>query len=378
MHWLVKEKIKRLKSWDSKGFAPPIKMLLYPTNRCNISCVYCNNTYIRKIGRFNFDEELSPEELESIIKEGLELGIREWCIQGGGEPLMSKNLPKIIELIKSYHKKTLCLLVTNGTLFTEKVVKRFVELELDEINFSISSPVKKDDNELRGPDSFDRSTRSLLLFKKYKKILGENKPFIRINSILSARTFNLIPEFLRFCKRFGVDELVLNPLRLQSEVKDELNRGNPVLKSLILTEKMKKHVRKNIPKYNEMSRKLGVKLQINGIDELKEVKVANKKSSSSNKNRKKSLLNAYCFEPFLTVLIGPNGEVGWCCGSEYESSPLNIRNSSLKDVWRSSFIENIRKRMLEHKPLKNCFYCGFRDISKRLEEEAEDLILQKD
>lgn len=375
MHWLIKEKIKRLELWNSKGFAPPVKMLLYPTNRCNISCVYCNNTYIRRMNRFNFREELSSEELEFIIKEGLELGIREWCIQGGGEPLMSKDLPKLIELIKSYPKKTLCLLVTNGTLFTEKIIKNFVELELDEINFSISSPVKNDDNELRGPNSFERSTRSLLLFKKYKKILCKHKPFIRINSILTARIFNLIPKFLYFCKKFGVDELVLNPLRIQSEVREELEKGNPVLKSLILTEKMKEHVRKNIPKYYEISRKLGVGLQINGIDELKGVtvsnKTSNKKGSSSNENKNKSLFNAYCFEPFLTILIGPNGEVGWCCGSEYENSPLNIRQSTLKEIWTSSLFERIRKRMLEHKPLENCFYCGFRDISKKLEKEVE-------
>lgn len=364
MQELVKERINRLISWSSGKIAPPFKMLLYPTNKCNLRCIYCNNTYIRRTERYKNKVELSLKEWEGIVYEGLSKGIREWWIQGGGEPLMAlKKVEMIVEMIKGHKEKNKCMITTNGTLFNERIIKKFVKLGLDEINFSISSPDREVDNFLRGRKAFERSTRSIELFNRYKKKERSDKPLIRINSILTSKIYDRIEAFLLLCSNLGVNELVLNPLRLQAEVVEEIDKGNEQIKNLVLSNTMKKNVRRKLKKISKKGEELGVKLVVNGIDELRPLQ------KPKREIKKEGFTSSFCFEPFLTILIGPLGEVGCCCGYDYENSPVNIRNKTLNDIWTSKFFRDIRERMLKNLPMSNCSCCGFKEITERLREE---------
>src|SRR3954464_10323414 len=64
------------------------------TDRCNIRCFYCMPEQNVKFGPR--EEVLSFEEIERVVRVGVKLGVRKLRITGG-EPLVRKNLPVLME-----------------------------------------------------------------------------------------------------------------------------------------------------------------------------------------------------------------------------------------------------------------------------------------
>ena len=83
------------------------------TKRCNLKCIYC---YTRA-GKA-MDNELSLDEIKSVILQAKELGAKKIILIGGGEPLMYDSLTEVIEFINSQGLKQ--VIFTNGTLINEK------------------------------------------------------------------------------------------------------------------------------------------------------------------------------------------------------------------------------------------------------------------
>jgi len=93
---------------DKRSFLPPIHAQFVPTNRCNQNCDYCSCSDRDK------QLEMSVRDAMQIISHLAEMGCEAVTITGGGEPLMHKGLPEIIEMFKL--NKIRVGLVTNGRL----------------------------------------------------------------------------------------------------------------------------------------------------------------------------------------------------------------------------------------------------------------------
>src|SRR6188472_2917503 len=65
------------------------------TDRCNIRCYYCMPEDVRFGAR---EEILSFEEMERVVRVAASLGVDKIRITGG-EPLVRKDLPRLIEKI---------------------------------------------------------------------------------------------------------------------------------------------------------------------------------------------------------------------------------------------------------------------------------------
>lgn len=96
---------------------PPIAIFSI-TNRCNLRCRGC---YARAI-RGDSCDELSSEEVRSIIAHAAQLGISFFVI-AGGEPLIR---PEIVTIARDF-PKVIFLLATNGTLLDERLIGRLVQ-----------------------------------------------------------------------------------------------------------------------------------------------------------------------------------------------------------------------------------------------------------
>jgi cyclic pyranopterin phosphate synthase len=80
-------------------FGRPLKDLrISVTDRCNFRCRYCMPRE-----RFNDDHAFLPkraflsfEEIEKVVRSSMSLGLEKVRITGG-EPLLRKNLPELIE-----------------------------------------------------------------------------------------------------------------------------------------------------------------------------------------------------------------------------------------------------------------------------------------
>jgi cyclic pyranopterin phosphate synthase len=88
------------------------------TDRCNLRCVYCMpETGLPWIARA---ELLSFEEIETIVRAGASVGLRSIRLTGG-EPLVRRDLPRLVARIASVPGITDIALSTNGLLLADQV-----------------------------------------------------------------------------------------------------------------------------------------------------------------------------------------------------------------------------------------------------------------
>ena len=150
----------------------PWAILLDPTSACNLHCTGC---WAAEYGnRLN----LSLETIDSIIKQGKELGVHMY-IYTGGEPLVRKaDLIKICEM----HPDCEFLSFTNGTLIDKDFCREMLRVK----NFvpAIS---------LEGFEEANDSRRGEGVYQKVKNamaLLKENKLPFGISTCYTSRNYN--------------------------------------------------------------------------------------------------------------------------------------------------------------------------------------------
>ncbi len=104
------------------------------TDRCNLRCTYCvpPNAVLKEK-----KSNLSPDQIISVVKEGVNLGIKKIRLTGG-EPLLRKDIFKIIKDIRSVNGVEEIALTTNGTLLSKYAVD-LKNSGLDRINISLDT-----------------------------------------------------------------------------------------------------------------------------------------------------------------------------------------------------------------------------------------------
>lgn len=114
------------------------------TSHCNLQCEYCHNSEYS-----NRNDDMSTEEILKLIRNLKQQYPINKILLTGGEPLVKKDICKIIEQISALEIKA--DLVSNGTLLTEEMVKKLeasglkrIRLSIDEIgeNSSLRSTTK--------------------------------------------------------------------------------------------------------------------------------------------------------------------------------------------------------------------------------------------
>lgn len=121
------------------------------SRRCNLRCLYCYAASGKAL-----PNEMSLDQIKTVINQAQDMGAQTICIVGGGEPLLHKDIFKIIDHVNRLHMKP--LMVTNGTLISKDVAKElFVK--------SVSLVVKL--------NSFNEGIQDFLAGRKgtYKRII---------------------------------------------------------------------------------------------------------------------------------------------------------------------------------------------------------------
>ncbi|MHC1742072.1 MAG: GTP 3',8-cyclase MoaA [Syntrophobacteraceae bacterium] len=115
------------------------------TDRCNLRCVYCSPSN----GSKPFDQEaiLTFEEIERVVRIAAGLGVRRVRITGG-EPLMRKNLPTLVESLRRVHGIEEISLTTNGTLLRSHA-HSLASAGLRRVNVSLDSLSPRKFREIR-------------------------------------------------------------------------------------------------------------------------------------------------------------------------------------------------------------------------------------
>ncbi len=110
------------------------------TDRCNFRCVYCmpKEVFNHKHKFLPRVELLSFEEIERLVRCYAGLGVSKIRFTGG-EPLLRKNLPDLIESVAAVEGIKDISLTTNASLMTYDMAKSLRDAGLNRINVSLDA-----------------------------------------------------------------------------------------------------------------------------------------------------------------------------------------------------------------------------------------------
>ena len=345
-----KEAVKRLKSWKKNKPQGPLHIDLEPTASCNLKCLFCWTRVKEKVESCRYERTLTNKRLLEIVKEAAELKVKEWEIAGGWEPLVKPRIvSKVMLLIKE--NGMFGSITTNGTLFTKRMIRKLVEAEWDRILFSVEGPnAEIHDYLTQTPGSFEKVIRNIKLFKKYKEILGKDKPKYSIHAVLTNKNYDKLEAMIKLGKELGCEGVNFEPLIVWSK---EIGK-------LSLNEKQKKELDKHIKNALKLARELGV---YTNVENLKRKELVLKKDMRKILKRKakcdgKNIFSAPCFSPWLNMEIRVSGRVTYCRLCNDETGCDNILDKSLKEIWFGEYFERARKDFMYGKLPEFCKHCA--------------------
>jgi radical SAM protein with 4Fe4S-binding SPASM domain len=118
----------------------PINILVDPASICNFKCNFCpqsNSNQWRNMGKFH---GLMDFDLYKKIIDELSLfpdKIKNLHLTKDGEPMMNKNLPKMIAYAKQSGNVDQVTITTNASLLTKKEAHRLIDAGLDRMRISL-------------------------------------------------------------------------------------------------------------------------------------------------------------------------------------------------------------------------------------------------
>ncbi|RKY37092.1 MAG: hypothetical protein DRP78_01990 [Candidatus Omnitrophota bacterium] len=160
------------------------------TNRCNLSCKYCNRQDINST-------ELETAEIFLIIEQLKNSGTKIISFTGG-EPLLRADIGEII----NYTCKCgiYVNINTNGTLFSQKINALN---NITSVKFSLDGPKKVNDY-IRGKDSFQKVVEAI-------KIAKRRRIAVSIVTVLSKYNLDSVDYLINLAENLGIGILFQPP-----------------------------------------------------------------------------------------------------------------------------------------------------------------------
>lgn len=161
------------------------------TDRCNLRCVYCMPA--EGINLIKHEEILSYEEIIRLCSLFSKIGISKVKITGG-EPLVRKDVTKLIKSIKEIDGIDNVTMTTNGILL-EDMVHDIVKAGLDAVNISIDTLNDHTYRELTRIGDVDKVVRGIKKCLEYKDLK------VKINCVpIKGRNEDEIIDLINLCK----------------------------------------------------------------------------------------------------------------------------------------------------------------------------------
>lgn len=110
----------------------PRRVIVEPTNACNLRCSYCGNHKMLRPWTY-----LPMELYRQLVDEMAELGVPRITLHTIGESTMHPDLPEMVNLAKE--AGLVVTLSTNGTLLSQELVERLVAAGPDILNISVDA-----------------------------------------------------------------------------------------------------------------------------------------------------------------------------------------------------------------------------------------------
>lgn len=175
----------------------PVQIIAYVTSRCNLRCQHCF-----------YKETLDAPDpgempLEVFERRSKEIGPVLWFALGGGEPVVRRDLDKLIGTVQRNCRPKIFSLPTNGwyTRKTFDLALRCLQ-RMDGgsliLFFSVDGPRKIHDA-IRGPNSFDRVKKTIDRLRPLTKLYPNL--YLNVTFTVTEQNADAAPEFVKELSR---------------------------------------------------------------------------------------------------------------------------------------------------------------------------------
>ena len=317
----------------------PVEAYFEVANRCNSLCATCPLTFSPQESAHN----LGLDEFKALVEQLPDL--RRAVMHGIGEPLLNRDLPKMIRHLKE--RGVYVLFNTNAALLTRRRQVDLIESGLDELRISVDGSTPETYLKVRGIPVFDRVIENAAEMVRTKRELSSETP--RVSFWVTGMRENLpeLPGVIEIAARIGVDEVYL-----QRMVFSDIGLA---VEDQSIYQGYREEAERIIDEAERRAHELGVRFRGAGAVSPREAIVEREETPSPWQG---------CTRPLRLAYITANGNALPCCiapftGVPYEDIILgNYIRDGVESVWNSERYRQFRERLYSEHPEQACANCG--------------------
>lgn len=324
----------------------PRVVFIEVTNRCNLLCETCPRTYFTREPL----RTLSYDEFVIIARQFPQM--QRAVLHGIGEPLLNRELPRIIRYLKD--RGVEALFNSNGTLLTAAWQEALVASGLDEYRCSIDGASAETYARIRGADLLQKIEQGLAGLVQTKARLQSRTPRISIWCVASKENFRELPDLVRLAARLGVPEVYVQRMTFfGSEPEQQYGMARQELAVFGEDAEAQEEI---IAECEALSAALGLDFRAAGARDPRNSLAAARQAEQRPWQA--------CLRPWTTAYITANGNCLPCCISpfatnDYESLVLgNLFEQPFSELWNDTRYGKFRSDFLTDHPHKACANCG--------------------
>ena len=322
----------------------PVCVYLETTNRCNLLCTTCPRTY----AELEPPADMSWSLFTSIVDQIPQL--ERAVLHGVGEPMLVKNLPKMVRYLKD--RGTYVLFNTNGTVLNDRNGRALIDAGLDELRVSLDASNAESFLAIRGADFFNRILRNVRRFRELQVREGHERP--RVSAWLTGlkETIAELPAFVRVAADIGVKEVYLQ--RLVYFENDAIGIARP---DQALFERMTAEEAVYLDEAAALASSLGMTFSASGAASEPGMSLTRASDGSPW---------SLCRRPWSVMYFTANGRALPCCIAPfsqkgYENYTLgDATQQTLREIWNGPAYASFRDALLSDQPPTACANCGLR------------------
>jgi MoaA/NifB/PqqE/SkfB family radical SAM enzyme len=324
----------------------PRVVFIEVTNRCNLLCETCPRTYFTREPL----RTLSYDEFVFIARQFPQM--QRAVLHGIGEPLLNRELPRIIRYLKDRGVEV--LFNSNGTLLTAAWQEALVASGLDEYRCSIDGASAETYARIRGADLLSKIEQGLAGLVQTKARLQSGTPRISIWCVATRENLRELPDLVRLAAWLGVPEVYVQRMTFfGSEPEQQYGMARQELAVFGKDAELQEEI---IAECEGLSAELGLDFRAAGARDPRSSLAAARKVEQRPWRA--------CLRPWTTAYITANGNCLPCCISpfathDYESLILgNLFEQPFSEIWNDTRYQGFRSDFLTDCPHKACANCG--------------------
>lgn len=323
----------------------PHNVFIEVTNHCNLLCETCPRTFTS----YEEAKTLAWDDFLRIVEQFPRM--ERAVLHGIGEPLINKDLPRMIAHLKA--RGVYVLFNTNATLLTADWSRRLIESGLDEMRCSIDGADPRTYAAIRGAPLLHKIVSNLTQFMQIQHEMGATTPRASIWMTGMRENVEELPDLLRLAAKMGVPEVYLQRMVYLYEAETApgmLDGGHG------LFDAFDERVETLIVEGEALAASLGITFKASGATNPRA-------SLEASRERDRQPWKA-CMRPWTTAYITANGNALPCCIApfatlDYESLKLgNLFERPFEEVWNGERYQQWRTRLLSDQPHEACAGCG--------------------